>query len=157
MVEPHSSNFRVITTDFFGVRIFRKFTVMKIIINLEEWKGRSKSYLNGNNKSIETRKKISAHPINKYRFEYCNWNRFKTPSNTKTESLNQSNSVKFPRFRCSKGILLTHICRSKVDGDMDVHNNWNLKKYQQRRPTYSIFRLWSIVTGRSVINDLITL
>ena len=28
MVEPHSSNFRVITTNFLGVRIFRKFTVM---------------------------------------------------------------------------------------------------------------------------------
>ena len=27
MVEPHSSNFRVITTNFLGVRIFRKFTV----------------------------------------------------------------------------------------------------------------------------------
>ena len=28
MVEPHSSNFRVITTIFLGVRIFRKFTVL---------------------------------------------------------------------------------------------------------------------------------
>ena len=28
MVEPHSSNFRVITTNFVGVRIFRKFTVV---------------------------------------------------------------------------------------------------------------------------------
>ena len=27
MVEPHSSNFRVITTNFVGVRIFRTFTV----------------------------------------------------------------------------------------------------------------------------------
>ena len=27
MIEPHSSNFRVITTNFLGVRIFRKFTV----------------------------------------------------------------------------------------------------------------------------------
>ena len=27
MVEPHSSNFRVITSKFLGVRIFRKFTV----------------------------------------------------------------------------------------------------------------------------------
>ena len=27
MVEPHSSNFRVITTNFWGVQIFRKFTV----------------------------------------------------------------------------------------------------------------------------------
>ena len=27
MVEPHSSNFRVITTNFLGVRIFRRFTV----------------------------------------------------------------------------------------------------------------------------------
>ena len=27
MVEPHSSNFRVITTNFLGVRIFRKITV----------------------------------------------------------------------------------------------------------------------------------
>ena len=30
MVEPHSSNFRVITTNFLGVRIFRKFTVFSI-------------------------------------------------------------------------------------------------------------------------------
>ena len=28
MVEPHSSNFRVITTNVVGVRIFRKFTVV---------------------------------------------------------------------------------------------------------------------------------
>ena len=28
MVEPHSSNFRVITTNVLGVRIFRKFTVI---------------------------------------------------------------------------------------------------------------------------------
>ena len=28
MVEPHSSNVRVITTSFLGVRIFRKFTVL---------------------------------------------------------------------------------------------------------------------------------
>ena len=28
MVEPHSSNFRVITTNFLGVRIFRKFMVV---------------------------------------------------------------------------------------------------------------------------------
>ena len=27
MVEPHSLNFRVITANFLGVRIFRKFTV----------------------------------------------------------------------------------------------------------------------------------
>ena len=27
MVQPHSSNFRVITTNFLGVRIFKKFTV----------------------------------------------------------------------------------------------------------------------------------
>ena len=31
MVEPHTSNFRVITTNFLGVRIFRKFTVIRII------------------------------------------------------------------------------------------------------------------------------
>ena len=30
MVEPHSSNFRVITTNFLGVRIFRKFTVLRV-------------------------------------------------------------------------------------------------------------------------------
>ena len=29
MVEPHSSNFRVITINILGVRIFRKFTVIK--------------------------------------------------------------------------------------------------------------------------------
>ena len=32
MVEPHSSNFRVITTKFLGVRIFRKFTVKLLFI-----------------------------------------------------------------------------------------------------------------------------
>ena len=31
MVEPHSSNFRVITTNFLGVRIFRKLTVINFI------------------------------------------------------------------------------------------------------------------------------
>ena len=45
VVEPHSSNFRVITTNSLGVRIFRKFTVYnvvdvftcnKIIIKLEQ-------------------------------------------------------------------------------------------------------------------------
>ena len=30
VVEPHSSNFRMITTNFLGVRIFRKFTVVLI-------------------------------------------------------------------------------------------------------------------------------
>ena len=30
IVEPHSSNFRVITTYFLGVRIFRKFTVILV-------------------------------------------------------------------------------------------------------------------------------
>ena len=30
MVEPHSSKFRVITTNFLGVRIFRKFTVITL-------------------------------------------------------------------------------------------------------------------------------
>ena len=33
MVEPHSSNFRVITTNFLGVRIFKKFTVITIRLN----------------------------------------------------------------------------------------------------------------------------
>ena len=33
MVEPHSSNFRVITTNVLGVRIFRKFTVLCILID----------------------------------------------------------------------------------------------------------------------------
>ena len=32
MVEPHSSNFRMITTIFWGVRIFSKFTVNNFII-----------------------------------------------------------------------------------------------------------------------------
>ena len=31
MVEPHSSNFRVITTNFLGVWIFRKFTVYQVM------------------------------------------------------------------------------------------------------------------------------
>ena len=31
MVEPHSSNFRVITTNFFGVRIFRKFSTFSCV------------------------------------------------------------------------------------------------------------------------------
>ena len=30
MAEPHISNFRVITTNFLGVQIFRKFTVVEI-------------------------------------------------------------------------------------------------------------------------------
>ena len=32
MVEPHSSNFRVITTSFLGVRIFRNFTVLARVV-----------------------------------------------------------------------------------------------------------------------------
>ena len=41
MVEPHSSNFRVIATNFLGVRIFWKFTVHEIVVlcmcsNLEQ-------------------------------------------------------------------------------------------------------------------------
>ena len=35
MVEPHSSNFRVITTNFLGVRIFRKFTVMILSFRMD--------------------------------------------------------------------------------------------------------------------------
>ena len=34
MVEPHSSDFRVITTNFLGVRIFRKFTVPTLSVPL---------------------------------------------------------------------------------------------------------------------------
>ena len=34
MVEPHSSNFRVITTNDLGVRIFRKFTVVPFLTTL---------------------------------------------------------------------------------------------------------------------------
>ena len=32
MVEPHSSNFGMITANFLGVRIFRKFTVNKLFL-----------------------------------------------------------------------------------------------------------------------------
>ena len=35
MVEPHSSNFRVITTNVLGVRIFRKFTVASAVLGVE--------------------------------------------------------------------------------------------------------------------------
>ena len=31
MVKPHSSNFRVITTNILGVRIFRKFTALAVL------------------------------------------------------------------------------------------------------------------------------
>ena len=31
MIQPHSSNFRVISTNFLGVRMFRKFTVIILI------------------------------------------------------------------------------------------------------------------------------
>ena len=41
MVEPHSSNFRVITTNFLGVRIFRKFTVCAC----EDWYDNSDTFL----------------------------------------------------------------------------------------------------------------
>ena len=39
MVEPHSSNFRVITTNYLGVRIFRKFTALSFfaLFQLDEW------------------------------------------------------------------------------------------------------------------------
>ena len=51
MVEPHSSNFRVITTIFLGVRIFRKFTVVKIW-----WK--QKTSKKKKKKSLFTRKPV---------------------------------------------------------------------------------------------------
>ena len=47
MVEPHSSNFRVITTNFLSVRIFRKFSVCyafsvsvvrEVSLNKDSWK-----------------------------------------------------------------------------------------------------------------------
>ena len=41
MVEPHSSNFRVITTNVLGVRIFRKFTVITIIFQVSEFSMKS--------------------------------------------------------------------------------------------------------------------
>ena len=47
MVEPHSSNFRVITTNFFGVRIFRKFAVLCFITlfeNLCDLKAKQDTY-----------------------------------------------------------------------------------------------------------------
>ena len=34
MVEPHSSNFRVIKTNFLGVRIFRKFTIGCLLVQV---------------------------------------------------------------------------------------------------------------------------
>ena len=33
MIEPHSSNFRVITTNLLGVRIYRKFLVIQLFIS----------------------------------------------------------------------------------------------------------------------------
>ena len=46
MVEPHSSNFRVITTNVLGVQIFRKFTVYYVLSFLKEgtsnWKKKRK-------------------------------------------------------------------------------------------------------------------
>ena len=35
MVEPHSSNFRVITTNFLGIRIFRKFSVLILSFRMD--------------------------------------------------------------------------------------------------------------------------
>ena len=43
MVEPHSSNFRVITTNILGVRIFRKFMVFKALHTQENF-GKGLSY-----------------------------------------------------------------------------------------------------------------
>ena len=43
MVETHSSNFRVITTNFLGVRIFRKFTVLFLL----NFAAHSESFPNG--------------------------------------------------------------------------------------------------------------
>ena len=36
MIQPHSSNLRVITTNFLGVRIFRKFTVWYNVLVSEQ-------------------------------------------------------------------------------------------------------------------------
>ena len=38
MIEPHSSNFRVSTTNFLGVRIFRKFTVCHVYFSFRKGK-----------------------------------------------------------------------------------------------------------------------
>ena len=38
MVEPHYSNFRVITTNVLGVRIFRKFTVAILLLDIKRLK-----------------------------------------------------------------------------------------------------------------------
>ena len=46
MVEPHSSNFRVITINYWGVRIFRKFTVLKISKGKETKTSRSALSIN---------------------------------------------------------------------------------------------------------------
>ena len=43
MVEPHSSNFRVITTSVLVVRIFRKFTVISRN-KMQEWTFKNLSY-----------------------------------------------------------------------------------------------------------------
>ena len=52
MVEPHSSNFRVITTNFWGVLIFKKFTVLfiaseyifvDIIVHYRSWRKENSS------------------------------------------------------------------------------------------------------------------
>ena len=40
MVKPHISNFRVITTNVLGVRIFRKFTVIRVVFEIARIKRR---------------------------------------------------------------------------------------------------------------------
>ena len=48
MIESHSSNFRLITTNFLGVRIFRKFTVVSFMI----WSFVLRQHINGAIKAI---------------------------------------------------------------------------------------------------------
>ena len=63
MVEPHSSNFRVITTNFLGVRIFRKFTVAILLVLLK-----TKLYKLGFGRNITPRRSYLLQKISLQKF-----------------------------------------------------------------------------------------
>ena len=60
MVGPHSSNFRVIITNFSGVRILRKFTVVSMDINSYHTNSHKNFYHQGINNSSRNRKRASS-------------------------------------------------------------------------------------------------
>ena len=109
MVEPHSSNFRVITTNLLGVRIFRKFKVcVKQVQNLLGT-GYSR-YVDFAYLDTITYVEVIFHSQNVFSIYLC----ISTPSVSKTVNMKQR--VSRGNFSCSRHIfcyICYFLCRSK--------------------------------------------